>query len=98
LKGDPGAGISLAKVYTVDGTQAGPDAVGMAYSEALCQPGDVVLTGGCKFTGNAAGNNSNVKVYNFGAFKNAAGTWGYSCTGTNVSATYVIADAVCLDL
>lgn len=96
--GPAGPGISLDKVYTVQGNSATANAVGEAYSKALCNAGDMVLGGGCRFTGNAAGSQANVKVYDFGSFKDASGQWGYGCSGTNVSGNLVIADAVCLDL
>lgn len=96
--GPAGAGISLDKVYTVQGNIATANVVGEAYSKALCNAGDMVLGGGCRFTGNAAGTQSGVRVYDLGSFKDASGQWGYGCSGTNVSATHVIADAVCLDL
>lgn len=96
-QGPAGAGMALNKVYTVQGNPVGPDGVGTGYAEVFCQAGDMAIGGGCRFTGNAAGSTTTVKVYDFGMLQKN-GLWGYSCTGTNVTSNQVVADVVCVDL
>lgn len=99
LKGDPGAAgttISLANVYSTQSQPVAPDATGSATATVYCNAGDLLVSGGCRFTGNAAGATTNVKVYDFGPVKNAGGQLGYSCTGTNDTMHAVYADVMCL--
>lgn len=90
-KGDPGVGITASKLYRV----AGPAAMlanGLAgVSRALCDEGDVAISGGCSYNG------SSQRPYEFGVFyADGPGRWGYYCSNLGASGT-VASWAICLE-
>lgn len=89
-KGDTGT-ISAAHLYRVQGP-TGTIANGMAgVSRALCDVGDVALSGGCSYTG------SSQRPYEFGVFLlEDVQRWGYYCSNLGTSGA-VSAWAICLE-
>ena len=92
-KGDSGVSIAPSRLYKMDAPAATSTNAGNTTSEAACDAGDVVLSGGCNYAG------LTYTLVSFGPKQYATpNTWGYQCTirGQSGQQNTVSAFALCL--